>query len=367
MLYVIGNGLLLVLVWAELLFKKLVENQSTDIKDLVFNVNSGHIMLWVIRSVELASYHLILQHLSLHILDDLHPIVMWVFATVAWDLSFYWYHRIHHKYRWLWYIHVVHHEGEEFNLSLGMRNSWYSALTTIPFFAWMAVLGVPFHIFLVVSLVHYFIQFLNHNSIISEIGVLGNVMVSPSHHKVHHGKQEVYTNTNFGGTFVWWDHLFGTYQAEVEDQPVVVGVASPTKSYNVFHANNIKFLRDFGIALSAAKSPKFEMPNWLLLVLTSLTFCGFLVYVNFEEILLLGDKLNLFAVVFLAITAIGGLSEGQRWAVLLWVANAAFFLLVVSPLIEHRVSLAQLMILTIPATVAVVVYSYFGDRRLQPR
>lgn len=332
MLYVLGNGMLLLFVLVELIISRLVEKNKFDFKEVVFNINSGHIMLWVIRSVELGIYHLACTYLSFNLISQLPTIAVWIFAFIAWDLSFYWYHRIHHKYSWLWYIHVVHHEGEEFNLSLGIRNSWYSALTTIPFFLWLALVGVPFQVFAVVSIIHYFIQFLNHNSFINDIGIFDKIFVSPSHHKVHHGKQDIYHNTNFGGTFVWWDLLFNTYQKEEAHTPVKVGIAKPFKSQNIFEANNNRILKALNIKLKKPKRSYFTIPGWFLLLTTCFTFCGFLMYVRFEEIISFNTKSLLFLVIFIAINAIGGLSEGRRWGMILWSLNS----LVLAPFLLYE-------------------------------
>lgn len=359
LLYVFGNAFLLVLVLLELFIMKVINKDCIDFKDVVFNLNSGHIMLWVIRSLELGIFHFISQHLSLSLMEGLSPYVLWIVAIIAWDFSFYWYHRIHHKYRWLWYIHVVHHEGEEFNLSLGIRNSWYSALTTIPFFAWMAVIGVPFYVFAVVSIGHYFIQFLNHNSLIKDIGIFRYIFVSPLHHKVHHGKQAIYSNKNFGGTFVWWDHLFGTHQDEVADQPVEVGISRPLRTYNLFQANNFRFLKDLGIYFNKISKRSYDMPNWFLLLLTSITFCGFLSYVNIESVASFSTKSKLFLVIFIAINAIGGLSEGRKWGVFLWAIN----IILVAPLIlsNNTISFSVFWIFAIILITTVVltcIYAY---------
>lgn len=361
MLYVVGNAMLLLLVIIELVISNVLSNKKFDFNDVVFNINSGHIMLWVIRSVELGIYHLATQYLNLHIVDQMPAIFLWIFAFVAWDFSFYWYHRIHHKYRLLWYIHVVHHEGEEFNLSLGIRNSWYSGLTTIPFFIWLALLGVPFEVYAIVSVIHYFIQFLNHNSLIKDIGILKMIFVSPGHHKVHHGKQDIYHNTNFGGTLVWWDILFNSYKDEDLDNPVEVGIRDPFRSQNIFEANNNRFLKALNISLHPSNSKVFTLPGWLLMVLTSLLFCGFLMYVHYEHLLDITLKIGLFVAIFMGINAIGGLSEGKRWGLVFWTLQALliwpWFLNELYGLSLYFISVTSVLLFV---TVIVFYYRYVG-------
>ena len=173
--------IMLAFVLAELLILKWVRKTPVPWKDVIFNLNSGHILMWVFRGVEVAAFALLLRHANLHIVDQWPVAAQWVLAFFAWDLCFYWMHRLHHKIPLLWAVHVVHHQGEHFNLSLGVRNSWYSSLTNFPFIAILAVLGVPLEIFLVVSSLHYTVQFYNHNALVNKSGILDKFMVTPSH------------------------------------------------------------------------------------------------------------------------------------------------------------------------------------------
>jgi len=126
------------------------------------------------RGVEIFLFGVLLQHVNLHVVDQWPPVWQWIFAFIAWDFCFYWMHRLHHKIGVLWAVHVVHHQGEHFSLSLGSRNSWYSSLSNFPFIAVLAVLGVPLEIFVTVSSIHYSVQFYNHNGIIGKSGWLEN-------------------------------------------------------------------------------------------------------------------------------------------------------------------------------------------------
>jgi sterol desaturase/sphingolipid hydroxylase (fatty acid hydroxylase superfamily) len=134
---------MLVLVFGEACILQLTGRQKIDWHDVVFNINSGHIVLWLFRCTEVLCYGLVFSRFSLHLFDGVSPVWLWLFAILAWDFGFYWLHRLHHNLRPLWAVHVVHHQGEHFNLSLGVRNSWYSSLTAIPFFLVLAIIGVP--------------------------------------------------------------------------------------------------------------------------------------------------------------------------------------------------------------------------------
>ncbi len=321
MLYLIGNAFLIFLVIAETIANKIFEKENFNLKEVLFNINSGHITLWCIRGIEIGGYNLLLHSINMHIIDQLHPVLIWVFTIFAWDLCFYWYHRIHHKYSWLWGIHVVHHEGEEYNLSLGLRNSWYSALTTIPFFAVLAILGVPFEVYIIVSVLHYFIQFWNHNSWFQDYGFLNFILTSPSHHKVHHGKQSIYLNKNFGGTFNIWDKLFNTFKEEVEGTPVDVGTSKPFKSYDVIKANNQYFFKILGYKIKESMPSQYKVNEVLLTILGCGKFCVFLHYVHYEDLWSIAQKLAIFSVAFIGTVAIGKISEGRWIGLWIWTIN----------------------------------------------
>lgn len=145
LLFPIISMVLLVLAEAGVL--QFTGRQKVDWLDVIFNINSGHMMLWLFRCLEVLCYGLVVNHFSLGLFDNVPVILLWLFTILAWDFGFYWLHRWHHEMRPLWAVHVVHHQGEHYNLSLGVRNSWYSSLTSIPFFyaagdAWCAVTGL---------------------------------------------------------------------------------------------------------------------------------------------------------------------------------------------------------------------------------
>lgn len=132
-LFVVGEALLLTVK----------SKQRVDWHDVTFNINSGHMILWFFRGLEVVCYTAVLNTFSLDLFADISPVWTWCFTLLAWDLGFYWLHRLHHEWRFLWAVHVVHHQGEHYNLSLGVRNSWYSSLTSIPFFMYWP--GWAFH------------------------------------------------------------------------------------------------------------------------------------------------------------------------------------------------------------------------------
>jgi linoleoyl-CoA desaturase len=231
-------AVMLALVLVERLVLVRLQRGTAPWQEVVLNLNSGHILMWVFRGVEVAAFAWVLQHASLHWVSRWPVVLQWGFALLAWDLCFYWMHRLHHRWPLLWAVHSVHHEGEHFGLSLGVRNSWFSSLSNFPFVLPLAVLGVPLEVFVVVSSLHYGVQFYNHNALVGRSGWLDRWLVTPSNHRVHHGTHAAYIDKNFGGTFLLWDKLFGSYQAERDDIPLQYGVVGRSvKSYNPLWAN----------------------------------------------------------------------------------------------------------------------------------
>lgn len=219
-----------------------------DWLNLSANLNSGHLIMWLLRGVEVAAYASVLAHASTGWVRTWPDAVQWVFGYVAWDLSFFAMHLAHHKVHWLWkHVHSVHHQGDEFSLSLAIRNGWLSSLTDFPFMLPLAVLGVPLEIFIAVSSVHYFLQFFNHidSRIVDRLGVLDKILVTPSNHRAHHGLQPIYHDRNFGSSLLVWDRLFGTYQPEDPSLDRLYGLSGTKPTNNPLTMNLVAWRSKF--------------------------------------------------------------------------------------------------------------------------
>ena len=321
---VIGTGLLLVFAVIELLVLHYHKKEKLPWNEIILNFNSGHILLWVFRGLEIAAYHTFYEYFSLDLVTSLPVWAIWLVAFVLWDFCFYWLHRLHHKYRILWGVHSVHHEGEHFSLSLGIRNSWYSSLTSFPFFIVMALIGISVDVFVVVSSIHYFIQFYNHNRLINKSGWLEYFLVTPSHHRVHHGKNKPYKNKNFAGTFVIWDKIFNTFQVELESKPVIYGVYYEHFSNNPIIVNNAPFTRlykRFNINLDWMRKQKLIYPDWVLVSGALLLYLLLLIFIHFESLDTRLLSLVLFFFVFIGTIANGLMSDKNLIGVYLWIVN----------------------------------------------
>ncbi len=148
-------------------------------------------------------------------------------------------------------------------------------------------------------------------------------MITPSHHRVHHGMNEEYVDKNFGGTFVFWDKLFGTFQKEEDENPVVYGVKGYQKNFDVVWANNFHFL-----ALLKKTVPKFPPVKKNLLISDfNIALSGFALFLLLVYYIYLESNLNqpqtigFFSIIFLGVLATGGLSENRIWGLVIWILN----------------------------------------------
>jgi hypothetical protein len=130
------------------------------------------------------------------------------------DFCYYWFHRGSHAVGGLWAIHVVHHQSEEMNISVALRQPWISDISGLLFFWPLPLLGVPMEkFFLAVGCLSLY-EAMMHTRLIRRTGVWGWVFNTPSSHRVHHGKDAEYLDRNFGSTLIIWDRLFGTFVRE---------------------------------------------------------------------------------------------------------------------------------------------------------
>jgi sterol desaturase/sphingolipid hydroxylase (fatty acid hydroxylase superfamily) len=151
------------------------------------------------------------------------------------DLCFYWFHRIAHEYAAPWATHVVHHQSEEYNLAVALRQSALEGCFAWVFYLPLAVIGFPPAWYVAMSALNLLYQFWIHTEAIGRLGPLEWVLNTPSHHRVHHARNPQYLDKNYAGMFIIWDRMFGTFQPE-EEEPVY-GITKPLDSWNPLWAN----------------------------------------------------------------------------------------------------------------------------------
>lgn len=188
------------------------------------------------KGLGLLTYGFAVQHLALFELSAQHAWA-WVLAFVLYDFCYYWNHRLGHERNVLWAAHSVHHQSEDYNLSTALRQTSSGFLFGWIFYLPLAVLGVPLLVFLTVAALNLLYQFWVHTRHVPKLGWYEWAFVTPSNHRAHHAQNAIYMDRNYGGVFILWDRLFGTFQEELDEEPVIFGVTTPLASWNPLWAN----------------------------------------------------------------------------------------------------------------------------------
>jgi len=154
----------------------------------------------------------------------------WLIAFAVVDFAYYWWHRASHQVNILWAAHAVHHQSEDYNLAVALRQSIVTSFTSLPFYYPMAFLGVSPTVYATMVATSTLYQFWIHTEVVGKLGCLEWVLNTPSHHRVHHAVNPQYLDRNYGATLIIWDRLFGTFTEERE--PAVYGTTKPFGSFN---------------------------------------------------------------------------------------------------------------------------------------
>lgn len=155
---------------------------------------------------------------------------VWVVAFLLTDLAYYWAHRLSHEVNLLWIGHSIHHQSEDYNLGVALRQSVLQKVLVMWVYWPLAALGFPPEMFLTSMAINLLYQFWIHTELIDKMGPLEWVMNTPSHHRVHHGRNPEYIDRNHAGVFIIWDRMFGTFQEELE-RPTY-GVTRAANTFN---------------------------------------------------------------------------------------------------------------------------------------
>ncbi len=192
---------------------------------------------------------------------------LWVFVLcfVLDDFLYYWSHRFAHTVRWWWADHVVHHSSQHYNLSTALRQPWLSPLTFkfIFFGTWLVLLGFPIAMVAFCSALNLVYQFWIHTEAVKRLpGPLEYVLNTPSHHRVHHATNPIYLDRNYAGVFIIWDRIFGTFQAEIDEEKCRYGIVKNLGTHNPL---KICLHEWVGIVkdVSSAKSLREVIGYWL--------------------------------------------------------------------------------------------------------
>ncbi|WP_067817224.1 sterol desaturase family protein [Nocardia inohanensis] len=164
---------------------------------------------------------------------------VWVLGLVVTDFCYYWSHRADHRVRLLWTAHSVHHSSRFFNFSTAIRLSWaHPVVSQLRGLFWVpaALLGFPAWMIFLLQTIGLLYQFPIHTQRIRTLGKpIEFLFNTPAHHRVHHGSNQPYLDTNYGGVFIIWDRMFGTFAAETE--PIRYGLTKDLDTDNPLKVN----------------------------------------------------------------------------------------------------------------------------------
>ncbi len=180
-------------------------------------------------------YYLVTEYFSAPLMETGHWFT-WVLAMVLYDFCYYWLHRMGHERTILWAAHVAHHLSEDYNLTTALRQTSTGFLFGWIFYIPMYLVGIPAEVVVTVGSINLIYQFWVHTEHVPKLGWYEWIFVTPSNHRVHHAQNDVYVDRNYGGLFILWDRLFGTFQEELDEEPVVYGIRGPLHSWNPFRA-----------------------------------------------------------------------------------------------------------------------------------
>jgi alkylglycerol monooxygenase len=227
------------LVLFEKIYGWLVKKEPFRAMDMLASMSSGYtnVVKDVLGlSVSILTYGYMVEHWAIYSVES--TFLTHAIAFVALDFSGYWVHRMSHQINFFWNKHAIHHSSEEFNLACALRQSISSFVNLFTFFLLpAALLGVPAQVVGIVAPLHLFAQFWYHTVHIGKMGILEKIIVTPSHHRVHHAINPEYLDRNHGQIFIFWDKWFGTFQEELPHVPPVYGITRPVQTWNPIKIN----------------------------------------------------------------------------------------------------------------------------------
>tara|TARA_B100000427_G_scaffold66317_1_gene52861 strand:- start:3331 stop:4569 length:1239 start_codon:yes stop_codon:yes gene_type:complete len=247
----------MLLVGIEFIYGLIKRENNYRINDALASMSLGLISRFIPLlglGFQYVVYTYVAEEFNLSLLNSTETWV-WVTAFFMYDLCYYWMHRLHHEIKVFWATHVVHHHGEEFNLSTAMRQTSTGFLWKWIFFLPMFIIGIPPNVFVTVAGINLIYQFWVHTEHIGRLGVLEYIFITPSNHRIHHAQNDDYLDANYGGVFIIWDRIFGTYIDERDDLKPVYGTVKPLKTFNPLWANIEVF---YQMVLDSYRTKKFK-------------------------------------------------------------------------------------------------------------
>ena len=388
------------LIFIELAYGLLRGNNTYRLNDSINSISMGslsRLQSLVILGFSGSIYEIVVARYQLIQLAD-DALWVWISCFILYDFAYYWKHRFGHEVALFWGSHVAHHQSEDYNLSTALRQTsidFYGFAFYVPFF----FLGYPAEILFTVVSLNLIYQFWVHTEHVPKLGPIEWLFVTPSNHRVHHARNKIYVDRNYGGVFILWDRIFGSFQEELEKEPAVFGLRKPLNSWNPIWANVHVYWRlilDLGSMPGIANKLKllFKPPGWRAedkqshckigiepVDLTSrfdpaissfslvYTCVQFLFTVVLSLAVLLGAASLSYSLVSLAVIYLffsffvaGAWLEGKEFALTLEIVRLIFL---VPCLLLLDLNLIVTALLVVNATIALPLLLIIGSKRIQ--
>jgi alkylglycerol monooxygenase len=324
-------------------------------------------------------------------LFDIKPgVLLWILLFLLTDFIWYWYHRLAHEINILWAAHVVHHQSEDFNYTASTRITVFQAFIRTGFWAILPWIGFPAPMITSLLLIHGTYPFFTHTRLIGKLGILEYILVTPSHHRVHHASDEKYLDKNYGDVLIIWDKLFGTFKKE-EEEPKY-GLTKPLNTYSFlwqhFHfaiemwlaikskptlKEKLKVVfgkpADFDPTLREKAEAMFHIRRnpevigaplnryviWQMIILLT----GLFFFILFEGYISLPIKVAIAFIIILTLINCGAIMEQKRWIFIVEFLRLAVILLI--PFYSTAYWQTKLFIILV--LVGLLVYYYRDIKR----
>ena len=224
------------LIGIELLIQAIKKYKIYRLNDAITNISCGitqQVTGVFFKVLSVAAYQFVYENFALFEIAPTWYNLILLFVLV--DFFYYWAHRKSHEINLFWGGHVVHHQSEDYNFSVALRQGSFQIIWTFFFYLPIAILGFDTLNFVLMSGLVTVYQFWIHTETIGKLGPIEWIFNTPSHHRVHHGRNPKYIDKNHAGVFIIWDRMFGTFQEE-EEKPTY-GITKQTASWNPVWVN----------------------------------------------------------------------------------------------------------------------------------
>tara|TARA_Y100000768_G_scaffold112960_1_gene83248 strand:- start:13497 stop:14336 length:840 start_codon:yes stop_codon:yes gene_type:complete len=231
--YAIGAPIVLAMIFFEILVSNFQNQNLYKRSDTLCTIGlllGNIIVAFAIKGLVLAFHIYLYQFRAFDFVNQIPIWALWIITFISIDLVFYVYHRMSHRIRFLWAIHLSHHSSEEMNFAVSFRQAWFGPISKIPFFMILPLLGFDPTIIAVAGVISTLWGIVGHTQVIGKLGPLELIFNTPSHHRVHHGSNKQYIDKNYGNLLIIWDRMFGTFEPEEEE--VKFGLVNNVNTFN---------------------------------------------------------------------------------------------------------------------------------------